>query len=80
MFTLLVQQFKDAQRAAAFGRWCGSRGRERKEAFADTQVERHTAMSTRSDYLAERELKVFCSRLVTRLVMDAGRKFAPAAG
>ncbi|WP_321794606.1 hypothetical protein [Caballeronia sp. J97] len=77
MYTQLIQQFKDAQSAAASA-YSVVIGAERA-AFTGSLSE-YSAMETRSEYKAERELTSFCQRLQSRLVMEASRKFAPAGG
>ncbi len=77
MFTNLVQRFKDAQLAAQSA--YGSVLMAENEAFADLRGD-YVATNTRSTYAAERELQDFCSRLVTRLVIEASSKFAPGSG
>ena len=77
MYTQLIQLFKVAQLAAAQA--YGAVAVAEKETFSDARTE-YTAMNIRSEYAAENEIKEFCSRLVSRMVMEASRKFAPAAG
>ncbi|MDR5776906.1 MULTISPECIES: hypothetical protein [unclassified Caballeronia] len=77
MFTHLIQQFKDAQTVAAAA--YGAVAQAERDAFTDGRTE-YSAMDARSEYKVERELEKFCSRLVSRLVMEASRKFAPAGG
>ena len=77
MYTQLIQLFKVAQLAAAQA--YGAVAVAEKETFSDARTE-YTAMNIRSEYAAENEIESFCSRLVSRMVVEASRKFAPAAG
>ncbi|MDR5826029.1 hypothetical protein [Caballeronia sp. LZ043] len=77
MYTQLIQQFKDAQAAAALAYQVVAVAE--RETFAGCMAE-YCAMEARSEYKAERELASFCLRLQSRLVMEASRKFAPAGG
>jgi hypothetical protein len=77
MYTRLIEQFKAAQTAAAAAYDIVVQAE--CDAFVEGIVQ-YSAMETRSEYKAERELEKFCARLVSRLVMEASRKFAPAGG
>jgi hypothetical protein len=78
MYTNLVQLFKDAQQAAAQAYRAVAAAET--EAFEDARLEHYVAMQIRSDYVTENELKGFCQRLVSRLVVEASQQFAPAGG
>lgn len=77
MYTQLIEQFKTAQAAAAMA--YGMVVQAERDVFADGLTE-YSAMESRSEYKGERELNSFCRRLLSRLVMEASRKFAPAGG
>ncbi|SAK57643.1 hypothetical protein AWB76_02487 [Caballeronia temeraria] len=77
MYTQLIEQFKNAQTAAASAYSVVVQAE--RDAFGDGKSD-YSAMETRSEYKAECELEKFCARLVSRLVMEASRKFAPAGG
>ncbi|MDR5754952.1 MULTISPECIES: hypothetical protein [unclassified Caballeronia] len=77
MYTQLIEQFKTAQTAAAAA--YGAVVQAERDVFSDGLTE-YSAMEARSEYKVERELETFCLRLLSRLVMEASRKFAPAGG
>ncbi|GJH21905.1 hypothetical protein CBA19CS22_35205 [Caballeronia novacaledonica] len=77
MYTQLIEQFKTAQAAAAVAYHAVVQAE--RDVFADGLTE-YSAMEVRSEYKVERELNTFCRRLLSRLVMEASRKFAPAGG
>ena len=77
MYTQLIEQFKTAQTAAAAAYRAVVQAE--RDVFADGLTE-DSAMEIRSEYKSERELNTFCRRLLSRLVMEASRKFAPAGG
>ncbi|MCG7400546.1 hypothetical protein [Caballeronia zhejiangensis] len=77
MYKQLIEQFKTAQTAAAAA--YGAVVQAERDVFA-AGLSEYSAMEVRSEYKAERELSTFCRRLLSRLVMEASRKFAPAGG
>ncbi|SAL01009.1 hypothetical protein AWB77_06251 [Caballeronia fortuita] len=77
MYTQLIEQFKTAQAAAAVAYHAVVQAE--RDVFADGLTE-YSAMEVRSEYKVERELNTFCRRVLSRLVMEASRKFAPAGG
>src|SRR6478609_2131077 len=77
MYTQLIEQFKTAQTAAAAAYRAVVQAE--RDVFADGLTE-YSAMEIRSEYKSERELNTFCRRVLSRLVMEASRKFAPAGG
>jgi hypothetical protein len=77
MYTQLIAQFKTAQTAAAAA--YASVVQAERDVFADGLSE-YSAMEARSEYKVERELETFCRRLLSRLVIEASRKFAPVGG
>jgi hypothetical protein len=77
MYTQLIEQFKTAQAAAAMA--YATVIQAERDAFAGALSE-YSATEARSEYKVERELSTFCQRLLSRLVIEASRKFAPAGG
>ncbi|CAG4913893.1 hypothetical protein [Paraburkholderia gardini] len=77
MYTTLVQNFKDAQVAAAVAylNVCAA------EATVFPAASQHyRATQVRSEYSSKRELADFCARLSHVLVQEATRRFSPPGG